>query len=258
MADAYSLRGKVALVTGVSRRIGIGAAIAHELATGGADIFTTYFRPYDAGMPWGDDPTDAEGIIDELGTLGVRAAGMELDLADSGAAPRLFERAETALGPVDILVNNAAHSTPDGITALDATGLDRHYAVNLRALALLCAEFVRRRRDRPGGRIINVTSGQGTTPMPGELAYAATKGAVDAFTVSLSAALAARGITVNAVDPGPTDTGWMAPSVRQALAAHAPAGRVGAPEDVARVIRFLAADEAAWVTGQIIRSRGGL
>jgi 3-oxoacyl-[acyl-carrier protein] reductase len=93
--------------------------------------------------------------------------------------------------------------------------------------------------------------------MPEELAYAASKGAVDAFTTSLAAALAPRGITVNAVDPGPTDTGWMGADLRSALAARSPGGRVGRPGDAARIIRFLVSDEGAWITGQVLRSRGG-
>ena len=93
--------------------------------------------------------------------------------------------------------------------------------------------------------------------MPHELAYAATKGGVDAFTLSLSAATAGRGITVNAVDPGPTDTGWLRAEQRAGLLARAPMGRLGAPQDAARVVAFLASEEAGWVTGQVIRSRGG-
>lgn len=93
--------------------------------------------------------------------------------------------------------------------------------------------------------------------MPGKLPYVATKGAIEAFTVTLAAELAPRGITVNAVDPGPTDTGWMTEELRRELSQHAPMGRVGEPEDVARLIRFLASEDAGWVTGQVIHSRGG-
>jgi 3-oxoacyl-[acyl-carrier protein] reductase len=109
-----------------------------------------------------------------------------------------------------------------------------------------------------GGRIINLTSGQSVAPMPGELAYAATKGAIEAFTVSLSAELAPYGITVNAVDPGATDSGWMTEEIKQELLPRFPMGRIGQPEDAARLIAFLASDEAAWITGQVIHSRGGL
>lgn len=256
--SASSLTGKVALVTGASRRIGIGAAIARELATAGADVAISFFRAYDAAMPWGSAHHDPDELLDELHATRVRAEAIEIDLALPSAPRALLERVEALLGPVDILVNNAAYSQTDGIDALNAESLDLHYAVNLRAMALLCAEFVRRRGARTGGRIVNLTSGQSKEPMPSELAYAATKGAVEAFTLSLSAELAPRGITVNAIDPGPTDTGWMSTELQQQLTASAPMGRVGEPRDAARLVRFLASDDAAWITGQIIRSRGGL
>lgn len=252
-----SLAGKTAVITGVSRRQGIGAAIARALAAAGCHIFTTYYRPYDARMPWGSQAKEAAALLEACRQMGVRAAGLELDLSRPEAATQVMEAAETAVGPVDILVNNAAYSLNGGIDQLTAEHLDAHYAVNVRAMALLCAEFVRRFQGE-WGRIINLTSGQGLGPMPDELAYAATKGAVEAFTVSLSTAVAGRGITVNGVDPGATDTGWMSPDLQARLAAQAPMGRVGQPEDVARLARFLASAEAGWITGQIIHSRGGL
>ena len=258
----YSLNHKTAIVTGASRKIGIGAAIARELARAGASVFTTFYRPYDSAMFQGSNTGEAEALIAELRAMGVEAEGLELDLGDPDTPGRLFDQVERSLGPVDILVNNATHSERDGIDALEAALLDRHYAVNIRGMALLCAEFVRRyaknQGQRPGGRIINLSSGQGVGPMPGELAYAATKGAVEAFSVSLSAELAPRAITVNAIDPGVTDTGWMSPDFKARLEAEAPMGRVGRPEDAARLVCFLATDEAGWITGQVIHSRGGL
>ncbi len=256
--DRSTLRGKTALITGVSRQAGIGAAVARRLAQEGANVFTSYYRPYDASMPWGSQETEATEIIHELRRTGVKAAGIELDLAEPGAAAQLFDAAEEALGAVHILVNNAAYSTHTPIQALTAEELDRHYAVNVRAMALLCAEFVRRYPGGPGGRIINLTSGQSVDPMPDELAYAATKGAVEAFTVSLSVAAAPIGITVNAIDPGATDTGWMTPEFKRVLMSQAPMGRVGLPDDAANLIAFLASTEAGWITGQVLHSRGGM
>ena len=125
-------------------------------------------------------------------------------------------------------------------------------------MALLCREFVCNFEAKTGGRIINLTSGQSLHPMPNELAYAASKGAVEALTLSLSPALAARGITINAVDPGGTDTGWMSEDLKKHLIARAPMGRIGLPEDAAKLVVFLASEEAQWITGQIVHSRGAI
>lgn len=246
----------IAIVTGASRKIGIGAAIARALAADGCTVFITYFRPYDATMPWGSQADEPAELIAELQALGTSAAGMELDLSDPAAPAALFDAVEAQFGSPTILVNNATFSVNDGIENLTAELLDNHYAVNLRGTALLCAEFVRRFQGN-WGRIINMTSGQGAGPMPNELAYAATKGAIDAFTVSLAKGVAPQKITVNAVDPGPTDTGWMNEELYEFIRQHTPMGRVGLPEDAAQLVRFLASPGAGWITGQIIRSRGG-
>ena len=253
--------GKLALVTGASRKAGIGAAIARELARDGADIFITYYRPYDQETGLSGDPDEPELLLDELRRTGRRANGLELDLSDPQAPSTLFDHVEATCGTVTILVNNATYSMRDGIENLSAEQMDKHYAVNVRAMALLCAEFVRRCKESTSGgvygRIINLSSGQGLSPMPGELAYAATKGAVEAFSRSLSAEVATLKITVNAVDPGATDTGWIPSELKTRLEAGSPMGRLGMPEDAARLIRFLASAEAEWITGQVIHSRGG-
>jgi 3-oxoacyl-[acyl-carrier protein] reductase len=251
------LRGRVALVTGASRRRGIGAAICRALAGKGADIFFTHWVPFDLTQPVGEDHEAPAALQDELRGMGVRAEGMGLDLSLPGSPGRLLDAVAERLGPPSILVNNAAYSTRDGFERLDAETLDAHYAVNLRATALLCAGFARRYPGGAGGRIINLTSGQSLGPMPGELAYAATKGAIDAFTATLAAEVGQKGITVNAVNPGPTDTGWMTEELKRELSAMFPAGKVAEPEDAARLVAFLAGDEARWITGQILHSEGG-
>jgi 3-oxoacyl-[acyl-carrier protein] reductase len=245
-----NLNGCVAVVTGVSHGKGIGAAICKKLAIEGADIFFTHLN---ADRDW---ITNFQASIEEHK---VKCANVEIDLSESSTPAKLLDLVNLKLGSPTILVNNAAHSTRDGYMNLDAKILDDHYAVNMRATFLLSVEFARRIRHSQTamGRIINLTSGQALGPMAGELAYAATKGAISAFTLSLSAELAPLGITVNAVNPGPTDTGWMNEEIKQELLPKFPFGRIGIPEDAARLVAFLASEEAQWITGQIFNSEGG-
>ena len=245
------LGGRVAVVTGVTRHAGLGAAIARALIEAGASVFTTHFRHYDRRQAWGVGADEPEEI---LRALGPRADGIDLDLSAPSAAAELFDRAVARFGDVDILVNNAAHADLGGIDQVSAEQLDRHFAVNLRAAVLLCAEYVRRRgQPRAGGRIVNVTSGQGHSPMPGELAYAVTKAGLDALTLSLAEDLKASDVTVNAVDPGAIDTGWMTSEVRTSLSEASPTGRLATPRDLADVVGALCTNAAAGITGRIIR-----
>jgi 3-oxoacyl-[acyl-carrier protein] reductase len=242
------LHGRVAVVTGASSRRGIGTAICRALAEKGAGVFFTH---------WGTGENEPETLLEELLSAGVRAEGRELDLSLPESPERLLYEVAERLGPVSILVNNAAHSTRDSYETLDVATFDAHYAVNLRATALLSAIFARRFDGGTGGRIVNLTSGQSLGPMPGELAYSATKGAIEAFTRTLAAEVGHKGITVNAINPGPTDTGWMTDELKRELSVRFSADRVGEPEDAARLVAFLASDEAAWITGQVIHSEGG-
>lgn len=251
------LRGKIAIVTGVSRRQGIGAAVCRAFADCGVDLLFTHWRAFDRRAGYADEEGPAT-IAEELRGTGVRIEHLEIDLSPADSPRRVIEAAVERLGIPSILVNNATHDPPGnrGIATLDAAELDLTYAVNIRGMALLTAEFIRHYAGGPGGRIINLTSGQSLGPMPDSLAYATTKGAVEAFTVSLAPAVAAHGVTVNAVDPGATDTGWMTDDQKTAWAAEMGMGRVGRPMDAARLITFLASDAGAWLTGQVIHSRG--
>ncbi|PEA54999.1 oxidoreductase [Bacillus pseudomycoides] len=244
------VQNKVALITGVSSPRGIGAAICRELASRGIDIFFTHWQ---SGASW------PEKFQKEIVEFGVRCDSLEIDLSDANAAFEIMDTVFKQFGSLSILVNNAAYSTDDGYAKLDAHILDNHYAVNMRATFLLCVEFARRyeKSNSDGGRIINMTSGQELGPMIGELAYAATKGAIAAFTKSLSAELAPLGITVNAVNPGPTDSTWMNDEIRKHLLPKFLMGRIGMPEDAARIVAFLASDDAKWITGQVMNSEGG-
>ena len=243
-------QNRIALITGASNSRDIGTAICRKLASLGIDIFFTY---------WNSEDDWINQFKQELIDTGVHCENIKIDLSNANAAFEILDTVQTKLGFPSILVNNAAHSTRDGYLELDAKTLDKHYSVNMRSTFLLSAEFARRfeKASMNSGRIINMTSGQELGPMPGELAYVATKGAISAFTKSLSVELAPLGITVNAVNPGPTDSTWMNDEIRTYLLSKFPMGRVGLPEDVARIIAFLASDESKWITGQVIHSEGG-
>lgn len=251
------LTGRVALVTGASRAIGIGAAICRRLANDGANVAFTYFLAYDRHMHQSPEDGPAE-LQRELESSGVRATAIEIDLSAPGIAPTLFDRVNETLGPVDILVNNAAYSTHDAWDTMTEDSWDMHMNVNARATALLTVEFARRFRRNEGGRVVNFSSGQHLGSMPNELAYAGSKGAIIAFSTSISPDLIRRGITINVINPGATDTGWMSVELKQALEDMAPTGRTGAPDDAARLVAWLVSDEARWVTGQVINSEGGI
>lgn len=252
--DPFPLRGKVALVTGASRRAGIGYAVCRRLAAYGASVFVHHFSPHDADQPWGAD--EVTSVVE-----GVRAvasapvADMSADLADLAAPAALVSAAVSALGGVDILVCNHARSGSDGpLSAMTAEMLDAHWTVNARASILLARAFAD--QGRPG-RLIFLTSGQNEGPMRDEVAYAASKGALWSITATLADELADQGVTVNAVNPGPVDTGYAPPDTLAAVAARFPAGRWGEPDDPARLIAWLTTDEARWITGQVINTEGG-
>ncbi|MCI0440833.1 MAG: SDR family oxidoreductase [Chloroflexi bacterium] len=251
------LEGRVALVTGVSRRVGIGFAVASRFASMGADLFIHSFAPYDKEQPWGGDPGGAEAVLSELRRHGTRVEHMEADFLDPEAPVRTVSEAVKAFGHLDILIANHAYSTWQPFAELSAEEIDRHLAVNVRGSILLLREFARQHDGRPGGRVILMTSGQHLGPMGREVAYAASKGALHQITATLSDILIERGITVNTVNPGPTDTGYAGDEERRQVIRRMPQGRWGEPDDVARLIAWLVSDDARWVTGQVINSEGG-
>jgi 3-oxoacyl-[acyl-carrier protein] reductase len=261
-AAGRPLDGRVALVTGVSRRIGIGMAVARRLAALGADLFVTSWTAHDREQPWGADPGGMDAVLAELRAGAAPSAGrriehLEADFLDPEAPGRVVAAAVEAFGRVDILVCNHARSSEGDLARLTAAELDATLAVNTRAVLLLVQAFAARHDGRPGGRVVLFTSGQQLGPMPDELAYATSKGALVAITPTLADTLADRGITVNTVNPGPTDTGYADEAVRDRVAMRFPAGRWGDPDDVARLVAWLCTDEAAWITGQVVNSEGG-
>jgi len=246
---------RVALVTGVSRRSGIGAAIARRLAADGLDLFLSSWARHDEEQPWGADEGGVDALLAELRSAGGRVEHAAVDLADPQAPALLLAAAREAYGAVHVLVANHARSSMQDLEQLTAAELDLSYAVNVRATLLLVQAWAA--QGVPDGRVVLLTSGQHRGPMPGELPYIAGKGALQQVTASLAAHLAPRGTTVNAVDPGATDTGWADEAVRRQVLAEQPMGRWGQPEDAARLIAWLVSDEGRWVTGQTMTSSGG-
>jgi 3-oxoacyl-[acyl-carrier protein] reductase len=282
------LEGRVAVVTGVSRRAGIGFAVAAELLAAGASVLVHSWSPHDAGQPWGADPVGDAGILAALGEIsahnaagldgsavdvpaqnaagldgsavreGLRLRQVAADFADPEAPARVIATAVEAFGAVDVVVANHARSSNQNLTEVTAAELDLTWAVNARASVLLTQAFAAAHEDdRPGGRVILFTSGQHLGPMSREIPYAVSKGAIHQMTLTLSDALVDRGITVNAVNPGPVDTGWADAALTESVGRALPAGRWGQPGDVARLIRWLASDDSQWITGQVINSEGG-
>ena len=259
MSDPFPqrpFRGRVALVTGVSRRAGIGFAVARRLALGGADVVLHAFSSYD-DTQGRHEPGGAEACATEIAALGGRVELVEANLADAAAPAALVARAHDAFGGLDLLIANHTHWAAGGILDVATDALDRHYAVIVRGSLLLVQEMARRRPEGPGGRVILFSSGQHLGPMSGEIAYVASKGALVQAVPSLSDELVARGITVNAVNPGPNDTGWISDSFRKTLLAQSPQGRVGTPTDTADLIGFLCSEAGGWITGQVLNSEGG-
>lgn len=279
------LKGKVVLITGVNNPYGIGAATAKAFAAEGAKIFGTYL-PLATKTPIADSfgipfyeaqiskPPDE--VVGAIRNCGGQIKVVAADLSDPAVVPELFDGAEMGVGPVDILVNNAAYDGPDTfvpqvksamanatvwgspITPITADSHDRHFAVNSRAVALMMAEYCRRIADRgtTWGRIVNVST-DGASGFGTEVSYGASKHALESYSRAAARELGKYGITVNVVSLGPIQTGWIAAELEKKVSAETPLGRVGQPEDVANVIVFLASEQARWLTGQMLYVGGG-
>ncbi|RKE17828.1 SDR family oxidoreductase [Streptomyces sp. TLI_171] len=245
----------VALVTGVGRTIGIGAAIAERLAASGWDIAHTYWTPYDTRMSWGVEQGASEAIGAALRARGARHLAVPADLADPATPARLFDQVESGLGPVTALVLSHAESVDSGLLDTTVESFDRHFAVNARASWLLIREFGLRFTGEFGtGRIVALTSDHTV----GNLPYGSSKGALDRITRAAARELAHLGVTSNVVDPGPTDTGWMDDALRAEMTRATPLARLGTPEDAAKLVDFLCSPDGQWINGQLLQSSGGL
>ncbi|HEX3301252.1 MAG TPA: SDR family oxidoreductase [Thermomicrobiales bacterium] len=247
----------VAIVTGASRRIGIGAATCRALAGSGHDILFTHLQEYDLDVSVGADAEGPRALAEELRGLGANVAEMHADLMDPATADAILARCTQQLGPPSVLVNNAAYSTTQNWDELTPEEFDNHYLVNFRGSSLLSIAFAKQFTRGHRGRIVSMTTGQALGPMPTELAYAASKGAIEAFVKSFAYAVGPLGITVNAVNPGPVNTGWMTSELKQYLEPKFALGRIGQPDDIGKVIAFLASPAADWITGQVINAEGG-
>ncbi|MGA5817472.1 SDR family oxidoreductase [Kitasatospora sp. NPDC094028] len=250
-----ALDGKTALVTGGSR--GIGRAIARRLGRDGAVVAVGYAR----------DERAAVEVVDGIRADGGQAFALRAELGRHGDAAALWEAFDARIGDhaptggLDIIVNNAGIGRSAALADLTEEGFDEVFAVNVRAPFFLVKHGLERLRD--GGRIVNVSSGAARLAMPEIIAYGATKGALDTFTLNLAKQLGPRGITVNSVAPGVVDTDvnadWLRgnPAAEAHAASLAALGRVGQPADIADIVAFLASDDARWVTGRVVDATGG-
>ncbi|WP_051952006.1 SDR family oxidoreductase [Actinacidiphila yeochonensis] len=245
----------LALVTGVGRTVGIGAGIARRLAASGWDVGFTYWDPYDDRMAWGSEPGATEAITKALAEQGAASVAVEADLADPETPARVFDEVERTLGPVTALVMCHCESVDSSLLDTTVESFDRHFAVNARATWLLVREFGRRFAAEPGtGRIVSLTSDHTVHNLP----YGASKGALDRITLAAAHEFAHLGVTANAVNPGPVDTGWMTEEGREQTVRHTPLGRLGTPQDTAHLVDFLCSPQGQWVNGQLLKSNGGL
>lgn len=252
-SSPLALGSRVALITGVGRRAGIGYAVARRLLGLGAAVAAHAWTPYDVSA-WHESPTEADAVLEELRRLG-EVEQIQADFGQGEAPAAVINAATTAFGHLDILVVNHTRSGGGSLAELTPESVDDFLHENVRASLLLVKEFAAQHDGRGGGRVVLMTSGQHISPMRDEVPYAVSKGALHQATLTLSDALIERGITVNTINPGPTDTGWGLGEIDPKDSM--PQGRWGRPDDAARLIAWLCTDDAQWITGQVFDSEGG-
>jgi 3-oxoacyl-[acyl-carrier protein] reductase len=245
-----NLNGKVALVTGASK--GIGAAIAKALAAAGASVVVNY----------ASDKAGADKAVAAITKAGGKAAVVQADMSKAAEVTRLFTEAKQAFGKLDILVNNAGVFKFSSLDEVEPAEFHRQFDVNVLG-PILASREAARHFGPDGGSIINVSSVVSTAAIAGSVVYSSTKGALDAVTRVLAAELGPRGIRVNTLAPGMVETegthtaGFIGGDFHKAAIAATPLGRIGQPEDIAKVAVFLASDASGWVTGERITAAGG-
>jgi 3-oxoacyl-[acyl-carrier protein] reductase len=277
------LKNKTVLITGANH--GIGAATAKKLAAQGARVFITYYIPdfpYSTeelaearlkgigGWPlyFAMQAQPVDMVVNEIRSQGGIAAVRDFDLGVADNIGRLFDSCEAEIGPVDILICNHTHCVYEtfdpsleeegkfGVHLTATDSIDRHFAVNARACALMMREYLQRyiSRKTQWGRIVNLTT---VRAHPRNVSYAASKQALLSYSLSAALEMGKYGITVNVVCPGATQTGYITPENEPWIVQRTPLGRLGTPEDVADVIVFLVSEQAHWLTGQLIYASGG-
>ena len=242
------LSGKVAIVTGASK--GIGAQIAKQLAADGAAVVVNYAA----------SKSGADDVVAAILKDGGKAIAVQADVADSAQVKRLFEATKQAFGRLDVLVNNAGVFEFGPLEQLTEASFHRQFNINVLGALLVTREALA--YFDAGGSVINLSSITSVNPVPNSVVYSATKSAIDVVTKALANELAGRKIRVNAIAPGATVTEVLAAmgvddNAAKSMGAGLPMGRIGQPDDIARVAAFLASDRAAWVTGERITVSGG-
>ena len=241
------LSGKTAIVTGASR--GIGREVALKLGNLGAAVAVTYAQ----------NGQMAEKVVEQIINTGASALAFQADIRKTGDIEALFDKTIQRFGKIDILVNNAGIAIYKKIEDFSEAEFDNIFAINVKGLFFACQQAARKMAK--GGRIINISSSVTKVMLPAYGPYAATKGAVEQITKVLAKELGPKGITVNAVSPGPTDTELFRQGKTDEqidnLAKMAALGRLGTPLDIANAVALLASEEAAWISGQNIPVNGG-
>jgi len=243
------LSGKVAIVTGASK--GVGAAIARLYAEAGAAVAVNY----------ASSKADADRVVEEIARKGGKAVAIQADVSKRADVKRLFEETKARLGPPSILVNNAGVYKFGPLETVTEEEFHRHFDLNVLGTILATQEAVRA-FDGAGGSVINLSTMSSTNPVPNSVVYSASKGAIDTITRALALDLADRNIRVNAIAPGMTESEGVAAvginlETAKAMGYVLPMGRLGRPDDIARVALFLASDQSSWVTGERITASGG-
>jgi 3-oxoacyl-[acyl-carrier protein] reductase len=252
------LAGRSALVTGVGRRRGIGYAVAGRLVDAGASVVLHHHADHDREVYGEPDDVDAMvTALSERAGPGAVVHALPADLADAESPHLLVAEAVSRVGHLDVLVANHASSRHEvSLVDLTAEALDHHWQVETRATLLLTQAFAAQHDGREGGRVVWLTSGQDLGPMRGNLAYAVAKGALASATRTVADELVEQGILLNTVNPGPVNTGYLDDAPAD-FAARFPLGRVGEPDDPARLIAWLVSDAGRWMVGQVLNSEGG-